>query len=164
MTTMSAIQDQLPHNHCWGCGPQNAQGLHIKSYWQGDAAICTFRPQPYHAAGPTHVLNGGIIATLIDCHAVCTAIAAAYQAEGRPLGSEPLIWYVTGSLQVTYMHPTPLAAEVMLRARVVEQHGRKSRVLCQLFAGDQETVRGEVVAIRVPAAWRDPQAAGSGSH
>ena len=80
----------------------NAYGLRIKSYWSGDEAVCTWDPKPYHTAGPKHVLNGGIIATVIDCHCICTAIAAAYRAEGREIGTEPMIWYATGSLQVTY--------------------------------------------------------------
>ena len=68
-----AIQDRIPHNHCWGCGTLNPRGLHIKSFVEGDEVVCTFRPSPDHMAGPTTVLYGGIIAAVIDCHAVCTA-------------------------------------------------------------------------------------------
>jgi hypothetical protein len=65
--TGHAFQDQIPANFCYGCGPGNPVGLHIRSIWAGDEALCVFQPAPYHAAGPRHILNGGIIATLIDC-------------------------------------------------------------------------------------------------
>ncbi len=78
-----ALQDAIPHNHCWGCGTLNPRGLRIKSYAEGDGTVCRFQPSPEHMAGPTHVVNGGIIAAVIDCHCVCTAIADAYRAAGR---------------------------------------------------------------------------------
>src|SRR5512137_1615055 len=75
-----AIQDQIPHNHCWGCGTLNPRGLRIKSFVEGDEAVCTFQPSPDFMAGPTNVLYGGILAAVIDCHTVCTAIAHSYRA------------------------------------------------------------------------------------
>ncbi len=150
-----AFQEQLRGNHCWGCGTLNELGLQIKSYWSGEEAICAWDPKPYHSAGPKHVLNGGIIATVIDCHCVCTAIAAAYRAEGRKIGMEPSIWYATGSLHVTYLRPTPTNNPVLLRARIEEMKERKTILSCSLFANGEECVRGDVVAVRVPPAWRE---------
>jgi acyl-coenzyme A thioesterase PaaI-like protein len=148
-----AIQDLVPNNHCFGCGPLNHRGLGLKSYPEGDETVCTFRPSPDHMAGPTHVLNGGIIATVIDCHCVCTAIADAYRAAGRPIGTGPLIWCVTASLKVDYLAPTPIAGPVQLRARVREAKGRKRVVTCELSADGQVRARAEVVAVEVPAGW-----------
>ncbi len=150
-----AFQDLIPRNHCWGCGPDNQHGLRIKSYWCGDEAVCDWEPRTWHMAGPTHVLNGGIIATLIDCHSICTAIADAYRREGRPMDSEPLIWYVTARLDLTYRHPTPIDGHVTLRARVTETSPRKSLVTCTLVAEGEERARADVVAVRVSDAWRD---------
>ena len=73
---MAAFQDQIPDNFCFGCGADNPDGLHLKSEWEGDIAVARWTPWPSHAAGPKHILNGGIIATLLDCHGVCTAIDA----------------------------------------------------------------------------------------
>jgi hypothetical protein len=87
-----AVQDQLERNLCFGCGPSNPNGLQIKTYYGDSEGLCTFHPRPEHSAGPPHVLNGGILATVIDCHGVCTAIAAAYEAENRPIGSDPPLW------------------------------------------------------------------------
>jgi acyl-coenzyme A thioesterase PaaI-like protein len=148
-----AIQDRIPHNHCFGCGPLNARGLAIKSFPQGDETVCTFQPAPHHMAGPTHVLNGGIIATVVDCHAVCTAIADAYRAAGREIGTAPLIWCVTAALKIDYLAPTPIDAPVELRARVREAKGRKRIVECVVTSGGTVRARGEVVAVEVPAGW-----------
>jgi acyl-coenzyme A thioesterase PaaI-like protein len=149
-----AIQDSIPHNHCWGCGTLNPSGLQIKSYVEGDGTVCRFQPSPAHMAGPTHVVNGGIIAAVIDCHAVCTAIADAYRVAGRELGSEPLLWAVTASLRVDYLAPTPIDEPMEVRARVREVRGRKRIVECTVRSGGRECVRAEVVAVEVPAAWR----------
>jgi acyl-coenzyme A thioesterase PaaI-like protein len=144
-----AIQDQLEKNLCYGCGPANPDGLQIKSYYSGSEAICTFRPRPEHAAGPPHFLNGGILATVIDCHGVCTALAAAYEAESRPIGSDPPLWYVTGSLTVNYLLPTPIGEPLVLRARVKESSGRKTWVEVEARSGDRDVARATVLAIRV---------------
>jgi len=152
-----AIQDELGiENLCYGCGPQNPEGLHLKSYWDGDETVCTFQPRPAFMAGPRHVLNGGIIATLIDCHCVCTAVSAVYRSEGRPMGSDPLVWCVTGSMQVDYLRPTPIAAPVVLRARVESIEGKRTTVVCAVYSGETERARGRVVAVRVPLSWRSP--------
>jgi acyl-coenzyme A thioesterase PaaI-like protein len=153
--TGHAFQDQIPANFCYGCGPGNPVGLHIRSIWAGDEALCVFQPAPYHAAGPRHILNGGIIATLIDCHAVCTAIAHTYRAESRAIGSAPEIWYATASLAVRYLRPAPLDRLVAVRARVVEVSPRRTTLECALSADGVECARAEVVAVRVPATWRE---------
>jgi acyl-coenzyme A thioesterase PaaI-like protein len=150
----NAIQDAIPHNRCWGCGTLNPRGLQIKSYVEGEETVCRFTPSREHMAGPPNVLNGGIIATVIDCHGVCTAIADAYRAAGRELGSEPLIWCVTASMKVDYLAPTPIDAPVELRARVREAKGRKRVVECTLRSGGKECARGEVIAVEVPPEWR----------
>lgn len=154
MTT--AIQDRIPGNHCWGCGTLNPQGLHIKSYWEEDGTVCTFQPAPHHAAGPPHILNGGIIAAVIDCHSICTAFADTYRAAGREIGSDPLIWLVTASMKIDYLSPAPIAEPVILRARIVEVKGRKRLVSTVLESAGVERARAEVVAVEVPPAWLTP--------
>ncbi|MBI3975949.1 MAG: PaaI family thioesterase [Armatimonadetes bacterium] len=147
------FQDDLDRNYCWGCGAVNERGLHIKSTWDGNEAVCIWQPAAEHMAGPRAVLNGGIIATVIDCHSICTAVAAAYRAEGRPIGSQPLIWYVTGSLQVRYRKPAPLDRPLQVRARIAEVKDQKTIVATTVAADGEECATGEVVAIRVPPDW-----------
>jgi acyl-coenzyme A thioesterase PaaI-like protein len=147
--TEKAVQDTYPDNlsYCYGCGRLNEQGLQIKSYWEGDEAVCTFQPKPLHMAIPGYVY-GGLIASLIDCHS--TAAAAAYQAEGREMGTEPALRFLTASLQVDYLRPTPIDVPLHLRARVKEIKGRKVIVSCSLFADGEECARGEVITVQVP--------------
>lgn len=148
--TEKSFQDLLgPANHCHGCGPANDKGLRIKSYWQGDDAICKFKPQPHHCAGAADIVNGGIIASLIDCHSVCTAMADAYRRAGREIGTSPQLWYVTGNLTVSYVKPTPLDAELVVKARVVEVNDRKTKLSAELSARGEICARGEVLAIQV---------------
>lgn len=144
-----AFQDVMgAENRCWGCGPSNPHGLQIKSYWDGDESICRFRPAEWHIADPSFV-SGGIISSVIDCHCVCTAVAAFYKAEGRTIGSEPKIWGVTANLDVTFLRPTPTGTELVARARITEQGERKATVECSVFANEVECVRGRVVAARL---------------
>jgi acyl-coenzyme A thioesterase PaaI-like protein len=137
--------------YCWGCGDKNEHGLRIKSFYDGDESVCIWHPEDHHIAFPGH-LNGGIIATIIDCHSVNTACAAAYKAEGREMGTEPYLFYVTGSIHIEYLRPTPLGKPVTLRAKVKEMGERKSLVVCSLYSDDLECVRGETIAVKlIPA-------------
>ncbi|MEW5249051.1 PaaI family thioesterase [Microbulbifer sp. 2201CG32-9] len=154
MTEPVAIQDQIPANHCFGCGPENDRGLQIKSFWVGDDEThCQFTPAPEHCAGPTHYLNGGIIATIIDCHTICTAIADGYRQAGRQPGTGDKIWYATGRLDVHYKAPAAMDAPVTLRAKITGRSGRKTTLHCTLTSGDRICASAEVVAVRVPDNW-----------
>jgi acyl-coenzyme A thioesterase PaaI-like protein len=153
MTTSPAFQDQYldARADCWGCGRNNHNGLYIKSYWSADGqeAVAHFTPKPEHT-GHKGVLNGGIIATLMDCHSMGLAMAHAHREEGRDIGTEPLVTYVTGQLTVNYLKPTPLTeAGVELRAVVDEVDGRKTWMTCRLLADGVETARGQILGIRI---------------
>ncbi|MDQ4076105.1 MAG: PaaI family thioesterase [Chloroflexota bacterium] len=148
-----AFQDRMPFNHCWGCGADNPNGFQLKSCWDRDVAVADWQPSPEYMAGPEHVLNGGVISTLIDCHGVCTAIADDYRHEGREIGEGETIWYVTGNLNVTFLKPTPIDAPVHLEAIVARREGRKAWVDVTLSSRGEPRARGEVLAIRVPTEW-----------
>ncbi len=156
-----AFQDYYPDmfSHCYGCGRLNEHGLRIRSFWEGDETVCTYTPKEHHSAIPGFVY-GGMIASLIDCHSTGSAAAFAYREEGRELGTEPAIRFLTASLHVDYLKPTPLGVPLMLRSRLKEIKGRKVIVATELSAGGTVCVRGEVVAIRVPDTLA--QAAGGG--
>ena len=149
--TPKAIQEYYDDevNYCYGCGQLNEHGLQIKSYWEGDETICTFQPRPYHTAVPGYVY-GGLIASLIDCHSTGTAAAVAYRAAGRKMGTRPPFRFLTASLHVEYLKPTPIDQPLVLRARVKEIKGRKVVVTCSLYAYGEECARGEVVTVQVP--------------
>ncbi len=146
-----AFQDYYPDqmSYCFGCGRLNEHGYKIKSYWQGEDSICVFTPQPYHIAVPGFVY-GGLIASLVDCHGTGTAAAAAYRSQGRPMDSEPAMRFVTGSLHVDYLKPTPLGVPLELHGRVHEIKGRKVVVNIDLLANGEVCVRGQVIAVQIP--------------
>ena len=152
---MTAIQDSIPHNHCYGCGPDNPDGMQIKSHWNGAESLCTYVPRPEQCAGPTQYLYGGTIASLIDCHCVCTAIANYYGRDGFDVGEGPAIWCVTGNLDVNYLKPTMIDRPVELRAAIEECSDRKTLVKCTLSSDGVVTAEGSVIAIRVPPSWRE---------
>lgn len=155
---MKAFQDYYSDesSHCYGCGRLNDHGLKIKSYWDGDETVATFLPQPYHTAGPTFVY-GGLLASLIDCHGTGTAAAAAYRAEQRAMDTQPPIRFLTASLHVDYIRPTPLGVPLEIRGKVKEMKGRKVTVSATVSADGEVCVRGEVVAVRIPEGWTPEQ-------
>lgn len=148
-----AVQDFYPDDvaHCYGCGRLNPHGLQLKTRWEGDEAVARFTPRPEHTAMPGFVY-GGLIASLVDCHAMGTAAAAAERAHGREIGDGPAPRFVTASLRVDYLAPTPHGPALEVRARAVEVGERKVVVHATVAAGGVVTARGEVVAVRMPAA------------
>lgn len=146
-----AFQDFYPDHmaHCYGCGRLNEYGHQIKSIWDGEESVCYFDPKPYHTAIPGYVY-GGLLASLIDCHGTGTAAAAAYRAAGLPMDSEESFRFLTGSLHVDYLKPTPMGVTLEIRGKVKEIKGRKIVIEEWVEANGLVTVRGEVVAVQVP--------------
>lgn len=149
--TQKAFQDYYPDDlsHCYGCGRLNDKGLQIKSTWDGDESVCIHYPRSYYTAIPGFAY-GGLIASLIDCHSTGTAAAAKYRAENREMDSLPPIRFLTASLHVNYLLPTPLNDAIEVRGRVKEIKGRKVVVESRLIAGGNVCATGEVVAVMVP--------------
>lgn len=149
--TEKAFQDYYPDPlaQCYGCGRLNTFGLQIKSYWDGEESVSTFLPKPYHIAIPGYVY-GGLIASLIDCHSTGTAAAAAYRAQGRSMDTDPPLRFVTASLHVDYLKPTPLGFPLHLRSQVKEIKGRKVVITTTLSSQGEVCARGEVVAVQMP--------------
>lgn len=105
-------------------------------------------------AGPRHILNGGVISTVIDCHCICTAIADAYRREGRPFDSDNAIWYATGLLTVKYLRPASIEHQLVLRAQIIEVTEKKTVLSCIAVSCDEKCAQAEVIAVRVPDNWR----------
>lgn len=146
-----AFQDYYPEkmSYCYGCGRLNEHGHQIKSYWDGDETVCIFLPKPYHIAIPGYVY-GGLIASLMDCHGTGSAAAAAYRHADRPMDSEPPLRFLTASLHVDYLKPTPLGVPLEVRGVIQEVKGRKVVVAETLSANGEICARGLVVAVQIP--------------
>jgi acyl-coenzyme A thioesterase PaaI-like protein len=149
--SQKSFQDYYPDqlSCCYGCGRLNEHGLHVRSFWDGEEAVCSFRPSSYHLAIPGYVY-GGLIASIIDCHSTGTAAAASYRAEGRQMDSDPPLRFLTASLHVDYLKPTPLGRTLEVRASVKEVKGRKVVIVSTVTVDGQVCARGEVVAVRAP--------------
>lgn len=150
-----AFQDYYPTDvaHCYGCGRLNDQGHQVKSYWDGEETVASFRPEAYHTAIPGYVY-GGLIASLIDCHGTGTAAAAAARLAGWDPTAQPeppeLPRFVTASLKVDYLKPTPLGPTLELRSTIAEAKEKKVVVETTFSAAGTVTARGTVVAVRMP--------------
>ncbi len=144
-----AIQDLYPDHlaYCYGCGRNNEHGYHLKTYWANDEeTVAYFTPKPFHIAIPGYVY-GGLIASLIDCHGTGSAAAFAGRAQGRE-DNPPR--FLTASLHVDYLKPTPLGPELELRGRAKEVKERKVVVEVELYAQGELCARGQVVCVQVP--------------
>jgi len=149
--TEKAIQDYYPDDlsHCYGCGRLNKNGHQIKTRWEGDETVTVYEPRPEHTAIPGYVY-GGLIASLVDCHGTGTAAAAAYREAGREPGTEPAFRFVTASINVRYLRPTPMGVPLEVRGRVEEIKGRKIVVSAKVSAAGEVCATGEVVAVQMP--------------
>jgi len=146
-----AIQDVYPDDlaHCFGCGRNNASGHHLKSFVEGDEVVAHFIPAGNQVAIPGFVY-GGLLASLVDCHAMATATFATELAAGRRIGEGPAPRFVTAALRVDYLKPTPLGPELEIRGRVTERSEKKAIVAVTISAAGTITVRAEIVAVPLP--------------
>jgi acyl-coenzyme A thioesterase PaaI-like protein len=140
-----SLQEEFaPLSICFGCGPANDGGLHVRSFVEGDAIVAEWTPAPHHEAF-RGMLNGGVIGTLLDCH--CNW-AASHHLMVRDRADKPPCT-VTAEYTIRMAKPTPTGAPVRLRARVVESSGSRVTVEGELEAGGRVTAtcRGVFVAV-----------------
>ena len=149
---MATLQDLYPDDfaHCYGCGRLNTHGLHVQTVWENGEGVARFAPAPHHIALPGYVY-GGLLASLADCHAMATAAGASMLAAGLTPGRDQTPRFVTASLHVDYLRPTPLGPVLVLRGRPTEVKERKVVVDVSITADDVECVRARVVAVRAPS-------------
>ncbi len=148
---LEAFQDYYDddYSHCYGCGRLNEHGMKIKSYWDGDESVCTVKPRDHYTGGMKDILYGGLIASLIDCHAAGTAAAAKAREVGIQMAPGKMPRFVTASLNVNYLAPTPVGIEVELRGRVKEINGRKVTISVDLLAAGKVCANGEALMIQL---------------
>ena len=151
MTDNQALQDLWPQNTCYGCGPSNNDGMHLKSYWSADqkyiSAVYTCAAK--YNAGYPGVMFGGTVASLIDCQSIWTAIAFAHKAEHRPIESTSGILFVTKQITVKYITGTPLEEPIYLKSWIEGNIKREVTVICELGTKDKLTATGKTIAVRI---------------
>ena len=127
-----SIQERLyPQLTCFGCGHANAKGLKLRSYPGDGFVTAAFEPWPEHDNG-FGFLNGGIIATVLDCHSGAAVFHQAHLLGMAPPPDSPLL-YVTAGLDLRDLRPVPLGQTLDLRAVVASADD------------DQVTVEAELV-------------------
>jgi acyl-coenzyme A thioesterase PaaI-like protein len=144
------VQDiAWPEGTCYGCGPANTDGLQLKSFLAEDenSLVASFDGDGRFNSGMPNVAYGGLIASLIDCHSMWTAITFAHLEEGQSF-SDGLMLYVTAELNIEYKEPTPLDQPIHLQSSVVDDVGRRTRVTCETRVNDTITAVGDVLAVR----------------
>ncbi len=145
-TQPGALQDlYAPRSNCFGCGPENQKGLRLKSYAIGDEVVADFSPEAHHQAFGG-VLSGGIIGTLLDCHANWTA--AYHLMQVGALAALPCT--VTAEFQLKLRRPTSLNEAAHIKAKIIETQGDRVIVEARMFSGGKETAsfRGILVVVR----------------
>lgn len=145
MGSLSLQEQHSPEGACFGCGPRNEKGLRIRSFVEGEEVVARWKAEPHHQAFPG-MLNGGITGALLDCHSNWTA--AHHLMKARGLDQAPCT--VTADFHVKLKRPTPLEAELELRAKVVESSEDRAVVEATLTAGGKVTAtcRGTFVAVK----------------
>ncbi|WNS75354.1 PaaI family thioesterase [Bacillus sp. DTU_2020_1000418_1_SI_GHA_SEK_038] len=150
---LQAVQDIYPDDFAWcyGCGRLNENGHHFRTGWLGEKTVTVYSPEEEHTAIPGFVY-GGLIASLIDCHGTGSAALALHRKNGHEVGdgAEPPR-FVTGSLKVDFLKPTPQGIPLKAIGTVTEIHPKKWKVDIEVFANDTVCARGEVVAVVMPS-------------
>jgi acyl-coenzyme A thioesterase PaaI-like protein len=127
---------------CFGCGPANTRGLQLRSFEAGEDVVrAEFRPWAEHDNGLGY-LNGGIIATVLDCHSAAAMVVHADRLGLATIGALP---YVTAGLDLRYRRPAPLREPVELLARVVSGDEDEMQIEVELWW--QDKVRASARAV-----------------
>ncbi|MBP2242050.1 acyl-coenzyme A thioesterase PaaI-like protein [Cytobacillus eiseniae] len=150
-----AVQDFYPEDFAWcyGCGRMNKEGHQFRTGWQGEQTLTIYTPKEEHTAIPGFVY-GGLIASLIDCHGTGSAALALHRKNGHEVGDgvEPPR-FVTASLKVDFVKPTPHGVPLRAVGIVTEIHPKKWKVDAEVFANEKIVAKGEVVAVVMPSSF-----------
>ncbi|PWT91561.1 MAG: PaaI family thioesterase [Blastocatellia bacterium] len=145
MSDKSLQETYAPNMACFGCGPANEKGLHVRSFVNGNEVVAEWKASPEYEAFPG-MLNGGIIGALLDCH--CNWAAAWHLMKTSAADKPPCT--VTADYAIKLLRPTPTDETIKLAARVVESSADRAVVEGELIAHDKVTAtcRGTFVAVR----------------
>lgn len=154
MTKKIAIQDTYGERfqYCWGCGPKNEAGLHIKSYptEDGKKVIARVKPGEVFTGGVPNNLFGGMIAMIFDCHGTASAAFFKHHAKGLDLTEDTVIErFITAHLEVDFKKPIPMGEEVEVEASLEELGERKAVVNMVLTCKDEVRAKAKIVAVAV---------------
>ena len=154
MSKNIAIQDTYGERfqYCWGCGPKNDEGLHLKSYPSADGSqvITRVKPGKAYTGGVPNNLFGGMIAMLFDCHGTASAAFFKHQVKGLDLTEDTVIGrFITAHLEVDFKKPTPMDEEIEIVSTLEELGERKAVVRMVLTCKSEVRAKAKMVAVAV---------------
>ena len=153
-TRTIAIQDRYGERfqHCWGCGPKNDLGLHLKTYPSLDGERCISRiklENAYTGGVPSNVF-GGMIATIFDCHGTASAAWFAHHKKGLELTETTLIGrFITARLEIDYLSPSPIDDEIVVISTLEELGERKAIISMEMTVAGKVRAKAKMVAVAV---------------
>jgi len=143
--TLSLQERYAPRSICFGCGPANARGLHIRSVPDGGSLVAVWTPEPHHQAFEGTVA-GGVIGALFDCHCNWTAAYHLMKASGAAVPPPT----VTADYAVRFKRPSPSGGPLTFRSRVLDSREDRATVEATLESDGLvcATCRGTFVAVK----------------
>jgi uncharacterized protein (TIGR00369 family) len=120
---------QLQRNHCFGCGTNNPDGMHLRFVYDEERKcfVCRLKLGKRFTGPPGHC-HGGIIATILD------------EAMGKVNKLRHVI-ALTSEITVNYLKPVPLRKSLRVESREVRVKGRKHINMAEILND-----KGEVLA------------------
>lgn len=153
-TRTIAIQDRYGERfqHCWGCGPKNDLGLHLKTYPSIDGKSCISRiklENVYTGGVPSNVF-GGMIATIFDCHGTASAAWFAHYQKGLELTKSTVIGrFITARLEIDYLSPSPIEDEIVVTSTLEELGERKAIISMEMTVATKVRAKAKMIAVSV---------------
>lgn len=149
-----SIQDTYGERfkYCWGCGPKNDKGLHLKSYPSEDeeSVICRIMPDGKYTGGVPDNLFGGMIAMIFDCHGTASAAYFNHKNKGLDLKEDTVIGrYITARLEVDYKKPVPMDEEILVISELEELTDRKAIVSMRMEVLGEVKAKARIIAVGV---------------
>ncbi len=153
-TRTIAIQDRYGERfqHCWGCGPKNDLGLHLKTYpsIDGKSCISRIRLENAYTGGVSSNVFGGMIATIFDCHGTASAAWFAHHQKGLELTKSTVIGrFITARLEIDYLSPSPIEAEIVVTSTLEELGERKAIISMEMTVATKVRAKAKMVAVAV---------------
>ncbi len=120
------------NNDCFGCGPENAQGLRLAFTRTGEQSVEVEYTAEPHFCGATNVVHGGIQDTLLD-------EASGYAC--RTVFPDDLeLTIVTAEFSLRYRKPVPTQVPLTVRGEVVRREGRNIFIEAAIVDADGNTL------------------------
>jgi acyl-coenzyme A thioesterase PaaI-like protein len=112
--TAALNEELLKGNSCFGCGPDNPDGLRIRIFRDPGSAsrlLGIYRPRATQIGFP-QIVHGGLQFTALDCMAAWTVLILRQPGKMMP---------ITKSATTRYLAPATLGTELALSSEVIRE-------------------------------------------